>query len=166
MTDLITDKLSIPTAAVIIFNKETNRFLLLKNKRGKYGFLTEKFEEIDRINSELHYTSQFPMLQTAIRGIKEELDLEVYFHELTELVSFEMESLINDHIGITFITTVSYMLYMKGLHSSLKINEPNKCTSLEWVTLEELNRLLTIGSLRRLSEEIMKKNIIQNVTLG
>ena len=90
MTDLITDKLSIPTAAVIIFNKEYNKFLLLKNKRGKYGFLTEKFEEIDKTNSEIHYTTEYPMLQTAIRGLKEELDIEVYFHELTELISFEM----------------------------------------------------------------------------
>ena len=88
MNELINNKLSIPTIALIIFNKENNKFLLLKNKRGKYGFLTEKHKEKGNYQNDILLSKEESLKQTAQRGAKEELDLDIYFHESEEKVGY------------------------------------------------------------------------------
>ena len=166
MNELINNKLSIPTIALIIFNKENNKFLLLKNKRGKYGFLTEKHKEKGNYQNDILLSKEESLKQTAQRGAKEELDLDIYFHELEEVDNFETESLIKDQEGILFTTTVFILKYDSRLHPNIKINEPDKCIALEWFTFKEIEKLSNTESLRILSKEILRRKIIYHISIG
>ena len=150
-----------PVAALVLHSPVIDRYLLqLHTKSMKYGFPTGRVDPVDEIKDKDEFKLfKHSSAKTIIREAKEELNLDLYPSSIYHLGTVFPPSVYPGHENVRFEANVYFAEFNEALALQLINKEPEVCSELLWLSLQEILALPS-EKLRVTTIEILKEDLM------